>query len=188
MENIGMPIDEAVMWYKQAKNQRKQIRILADMACCTVADMREYLRLGGLDVPEPAKWGRAEPRKWTDEDVLMLFRARGSGMSFPEIAIRLDRCLGSVSKKFYARATRQQIKRLQEEGLITEQEVLLATGQRAISEEQQRRRERKREYDREWRERNKGKILEYRRAYNARIKQEREAKRGGCVNNMPYSR
>ena len=56
MLDLLMPSDEIIASYKDAKDKKKQISILADMNCTTTKEMRNYLLEQGLSVPEDKRF------------------------------------------------------------------------------------------------------------------------------------
>lgn len=87
--------DELVTVYKQAKNSREQITILADLCCTTKAEMRELLEDLGCDVPPARCGGRGRKVKPFDQEkALALWQA---GKTDPEIA----EAVGTYAQRIY---------------------------------------------------------------------------------------
>lgn len=56
MFDLLMPSDEIIALYKDAKDKKKQISILADMNCTTTKEMRNWLIAQGMSVPEDKRF------------------------------------------------------------------------------------------------------------------------------------
>jgi len=57
---------EIIDQYKDAKDKRKAIKILADQYCCTPGDIRELLDRNGIEVPKTLKRKNAQSEMETE--------------------------------------------------------------------------------------------------------------------------
>ena len=85
-----MPDDELTVMWRQAKDQREQVKILAELNGVSTAVMAEKLRGLGCELPElPAAWLRGVPPLKAKDPIFDLDRARAlfaEGKSDLEIA------------------------------------------------------------------------------------------------------
>lgn len=68
--------------YRQAKNQKAQIKILAELNACSVAEICDIL---GVEPPKRTGGRKYLPHKWTDEDLRILYNMLRSGYSYTDI-------------------------------------------------------------------------------------------------------
>ena len=85
-----MPDDELTVMWRQAKDQREQVKILAELNGVSTAVMAEKLRGLGCELPElPASWMRGVPPLKAKDPIFDMDRARAlfaEGKSDLEIA------------------------------------------------------------------------------------------------------
>lgn len=106
-----MPDDELTVMWRQAKDQREQVKILAELNGVSTAVMAEKLRGLGCELPElPAAWLRGVPPLKEKDPIFDLDRARAlfaEGKSDLEIA----EILGCSVDKFARWRTQNGMKR-----------------------------------------------------------------------------
>lgn len=68
--------------YRQAKDQKEQIKILSELNACSVDRICEIL---GIEVPRRKNTVKYLPHKWTDEDIRILYNMLRSGYGYAEI-------------------------------------------------------------------------------------------------------
>ena len=91
---------EVVTSYRQAKNKREQLGILADLNLMTVEQVREILRAAGIgEVGEAKKTRREPPNVWRDEELASLRRMCAEGRGLGEISASLGRTRHAVHRK-----------------------------------------------------------------------------------------
>ena len=91
---------EVVTSYRQAKNKREQIGILADLNLMTVEQVREILRAAGIgEVGEAKKVRREPPNVWRAEELASLRRMCAEGRGLGEISEALGRTRHAVHRK-----------------------------------------------------------------------------------------
>ena len=81
-----MSVEEMRRSYQQAKDQKKQLSILADLNCCDVEDIKELLRLPYQHKNPP------KPRKMTDLELMV--------QSFYEEMERIDREIKRLETRY----------------------------------------------------------------------------------------
>lgn len=88
---------EVVTSYRQAKNKREQLGILADLNLMTVEQVREILRAAGVkEVGEAKKVRREPPNVWRDEELDSLRCMAAEGKTAEECAEALGRTKTAV--------------------------------------------------------------------------------------------
>ena len=88
---------EVVTSYRQAKNKREQLGILADLNLMTVEQVREILRAAGIgEVGEAKKTRREPPNVWRAEELDSLRRMCAEGKTAEECAEALGRTKNAV--------------------------------------------------------------------------------------------
>ena len=106
-----MPDDELTVMWRQAKDQREQVKILAELNGVSTAVMAEKLTALGCQLPElPAAWLRGVPPLKAKDPIFDLDRARAlfaEGKSDLEIA----EILGCSVDKFARWRTQNGMKR-----------------------------------------------------------------------------
>lgn len=91
---------EVVTSYRQAKNKREQLGILADLNLMTVDQVREILRAAGIgEVGEAKKTRREPPNVWRAEELDSLRRMCAEGRGLGEISASLGRTRHAVHRK-----------------------------------------------------------------------------------------
>lgn len=96
----AMTDGEIVTSYRQAKNKREQLGILADLNLMTVEQVREILRAAGIgEVGEAKKTRREPPNVWRDEELDSLRRMCAEGRGLGEISEALGRTRHAVHRK-----------------------------------------------------------------------------------------
>ena len=91
---------EVVTSYRQAKNKREQLGILADLNLMTVEQVREILRAAGVkEVGEAKKTRREPPNVWRAEELDSLRRMCAEGRGLGEISASLGRTRHAVHRK-----------------------------------------------------------------------------------------
>ena len=93
---------EVIASFRQAKNKKEQVGILADLQCCSRNDILDLLYSYGEDISmikRCVRPGGGKPRRWSDEDIERLKLLSSEGISCEEIAIELGRSLDSVYAK-----------------------------------------------------------------------------------------
>ena len=91
---------EVVTSYRQAKNKREQLGILADLNLMTVEQVREILRAAGIgEVGEAKKVRREPPNVWRAEELASLRRMCAEGRGLGEISEALGRTRHAVHRK-----------------------------------------------------------------------------------------
>lgn len=96
----AMTDGEIVTSYRQAKNKREQLGILADLNLMTVEQVREILRAAGIgEVGEAKKTRREPPNVWRDEELDSLRRMCAEGRGLGEISASLGRTRHAVHRK-----------------------------------------------------------------------------------------
>lgn len=68
--------------YRQAKDQKEQIKILSELNACSVDRICEVL---GIEAPRRKNTVKYLPHKWTDEDIRILYNMLRSGYGYAEI-------------------------------------------------------------------------------------------------------
>ena len=90
---------DAVMLYRGAKDKREEIRVLADLLCCTISDVRKLLcEHGCMAVPPEPKVKRKRERLST-EDIETITRMFDGGASCGQICAEVGRCEMTVRAK-----------------------------------------------------------------------------------------
>lgn len=91
---------EIVTSYRQAKDKREQIGILADLNLMTKEKVCEILRAAGInEVGEAKKVRREPPNVWRDEELDSLRRMCAEGRGLGEISASLGRTRHAVHRK-----------------------------------------------------------------------------------------
>lgn len=91
---------EIVTSYRQAKDKREQIGILADLNLMTKEKVCEILRAAGIgEVGEAKKVRREQPNVWRDEELDSLRRMCAEGRGLGEISASLGRTRHAVHRK-----------------------------------------------------------------------------------------
>lgn len=91
---------EIVTSYRQAKDKREQIGILADLNLMTKEKVCEILRAAGIgEVGEAKKTRREPPNVWRDEELDSLRRMCAEGRGLGEISEALGRTRHAVHRK-----------------------------------------------------------------------------------------
>lgn len=93
---------EVITSFRQAKNKREQLRILAELQCCSQNEIYDLLSAAGEDVSilrRRRARSSGDPRRWTDEEVDLLHLRCRQGASCEDIAIELERTVKSVYSK-----------------------------------------------------------------------------------------
>lgn len=154
-----LPMSEAKMMYLQARDKRHQITIMADMALCTTDEMRDYLRSGGLDIPQHKRRVLSPPRLWTDDEVELMLREDRNGRHYTAIAAMLNRTPSQVYNKL------SRIKadpwRGKNKGEVCPYREQGERGDELLTPEELRERKRKRLYAQEWRRKNPERYREH---------------------------
>ena len=96
----AMTDGEIVTSYRQAKDKREQIGILADLNLMTKEKVCEILRAAGInEVGEAKKVRREPPNVWRDEELDSLRRMCAEGRGLGEISASLGRTKHAVHRK-----------------------------------------------------------------------------------------
>ena len=96
----AMTDGEIVTSYRQAKDKREQIGILADLNLMTKERVCEILRAAGVkEVGEAKKVRREPPNVWRDEELDSLRRMCAEGRGLGEISAALGRTKHAVHRK-----------------------------------------------------------------------------------------
>lgn len=95
---------EVVTSFRQAKDKREQIKILAELNCCRKDEILSILTSAGEDVSEYIAGVRkrhspSRHKKWTEDDVTILEEGCKNGGSCEEIAEALGRTVDSTYAK-----------------------------------------------------------------------------------------
>lgn len=95
--NLPMTVEEICRDYRQAKDKKGQIEILADRNVCTKEAIEDVLRSRGEELPEVKPVPRAA--KWTVQEEDRLRKLAGDGKTSKEIAELMDRTHKAVEQK-----------------------------------------------------------------------------------------
>lgn len=96
----AMTDGEIVTSYRQAKDKREQLGILADLNLMTKEKVCEILRAAGVkEVGEAKKTRRVPPNVWRDEELDSLRRMCAEGRGLGEISAALGRTKHAVHRK-----------------------------------------------------------------------------------------
>lgn len=123
MSSIWMTEGEICTSFRQAKDQKKQIGILADLNACTGKVIKEILHKNGLFPlqrakaaiePEKERKKQMNGRKWTLEEVEFMLAKKKAGVPLGEIAADLGRTETAVNGK---------LQKLREEGMKIAEEL-----------------------------------------------------------------
>ena len=123
MSSIWMTEGEICASYRQAKDPKEQIGILADLNLCTGREIKEILHKNGLFPlrrekaaiePEKERKKNMNGRKWTLEEVEYMLAKRKAGVPLGEIAADLGRTETAVNGK---------LQKLREEGMKIAEEL-----------------------------------------------------------------
>lgn len=93
---------EVITSFRQAKNKREQLRILAELQCCSQNEIYDLLSAAGEDVSmlrRRSARSSGDPRRWTEEEVDLLHLRCRQGASCEDVAIELERTVDSVYSK-----------------------------------------------------------------------------------------
>ena len=83
---------QLAMLYRDAKNKKEQLEILAQLNACSVEKITKRLNAMGIETVEPkAKRKRDRYREWSEADILALLDLKHSGASVRKISKALDR-------------------------------------------------------------------------------------------------
>jgi hypothetical protein len=101
--------EEIVQMYKEAADKNKQIKILAQLNCCSEAEILNILaEAGAISGVKPSKMQkkqvdkrRSERGKWTEERLEQLQRFIDEGLTYEEIGERLGDSEDSIANAVY---------------------------------------------------------------------------------------
>lgn len=96
-----MKDEEICKLYKNAKNQKEQVKILAELNGCSIDTIERILKSAGYEPelpPQPKKRGRH--KDWSVKEFVQLLRLADSGLSFRKIAKKLERSESAVSNAY----------------------------------------------------------------------------------------
>ena len=83
---------QLAMLYRDAKNKKEQLEILAQLNACSVEKIIKRLNAMGIETVEPKVIRkRAAYRAWSEEDILKLLDLTASGASLRKISKALNR-------------------------------------------------------------------------------------------------
>lgn len=89
---------DAVMMYRGAKDKHAQIRVLADLLCCTISDVRKLLcEHGCTDVPPAPKTRKRE--RLSPEEIETITKMFDEGATCEQICAAVGRCDMTVRAK-----------------------------------------------------------------------------------------
>ena len=94
---LPMTVEEICRDYRQAKDKKGQIEILADRNLCTREAIEDVLRSRGEELPEVKPVPRAA--KWTVQEEDRLRKLAGEGKTSKEIAYLMGRTHKAVEQK-----------------------------------------------------------------------------------------
>lgn len=123
--NLPMTVEEICRDYRQAKDKKGQIEILADRNLCTREAIEDMLRSRGEGLPEVKPVPRAA--KWTVQEEDRLRKLAGEGKTSKEIAVLMFRTHKAVEQKLSKMhiSLRQQPVKL--EALPTGKDIMIST-------------------------------------------------------------
>ena len=106
---MSYEIDEIVQMYKEAADKNKQIKILADLNCCSKEEILNILaEAGAISGVKPSKMQkkqvdkrRSERGKWTEERLEQLQRFIEEGLTYEEIGERMGENARAIGNAVY---------------------------------------------------------------------------------------
>lgn len=87
---------EAAGLYRDARDKKEQIGVLADLLCCTKADVRELLRDHGCTIATSKPKAKRKRVSWTPEEDEIIWDMFDSGATCAQICVTVERCEQSV--------------------------------------------------------------------------------------------
>lgn len=96
---LAMSEEEICVRYKQAKDPKEQIRILAELNACSVTTIEQILKQNDCMMPEKEK---RIVERWTKEEAEKLWQLRAEGYTIERIAPELGRTVSAVKHYLWA--------------------------------------------------------------------------------------